>query len=91
MLIGKPRIEQVAEGVRVRLAQEDILVPGIVEEGHLLKPPGFFGGLPGIDPDFSAVFGLEELDVRVVPGEDGLEMLFGHSSLFMICGGFRWI
>lgn len=67
--------------VLVGLAQHCIfVVRSEVEEGNLLKPPRFLGGRPRIYPEFGAVFGLEELDARVVLGEDELECFFGHLS-----------
>lgn len=70
-------------GVGDGLAQPYIpVVRSEVEEGNLLKPPRFFWGRPRIYPDFGAIFGLEELDARVVLGEDELECFFGHLSFF---------
>ena len=70
-------------GVGDGLAQHCVfVVRSEVEEGNLLKPPRFFGGCPRIYPNFGAVFGLEELDARVVLGEDELECFFGHLSFF---------
>jgi len=70
-------------GIGEGLAQPYVfVVRSEVEEGNLLKPPRFFGGLPRIYPDFGAVVGLEELDAWVVLGEDELECYFGHLSFF---------
>ena len=70
-------------GVGEGLAQHCVfVVRSEVEEGNLLKPPRFFGGLPRIYPDFGAVFGIEELDARVVLGED--ELLIPKMSVSVV-------